>query len=79
MDAEFSAPVHVDGSLVVDLIDDEWAADTLPIDDVQVPAAALAPFDEDELAPLTESSARDSKWADLALHSFSSAVASVDA
>jgi hypothetical protein len=79
MDAEFSAPVHVDGALVVDLIDAAWAADKLPIDDVQVPASALASLDDDDLPIVADNTAPDSKWTDLALDSFVTALASADA
>jgi hypothetical protein len=76
MDMEFSAPVHMDGALVIEIIDNDWAADTLPTDDVEVPASAVAPLDDDDLAgapPPDDTSAPENRWADLALENFSAA------
>lgn len=68
MDMEFSAPVHVDGALVVEVIDNAWASDSLPVDDIEVPAAAVTPLDDDDFAPpFEEVTAHDQKWTDLAL------------
>lgn len=71
----FCAPVHMDGALVLEVLDTEWCADSLPLDDVEVPASAVAPLDDDDVAgtpaPETDASAPDNRWTDLALDSFS--------
>lgn len=70
MDMEFSAPVHMDGALLIEIIDSDWAADVLPMDDVEVPASAVAPLDDDDIvgAPLVDDeSAPENMWTDLGL------------
>ncbi len=75
MDVDFSAPVNVDGALVLEVIDDEWISDTLPVDDVEVPAAAAGPLDDDDGGSPSgdDVSGLETKWTDLALETFSSA------
>lgn len=76
MDMEFSAPVHMDGALIIDIIDNEWATDTLPMDDIEVPASAVAPLDDDDIAGaplLDDESAPENRWTDLGLDSFANA------
>jgi hypothetical protein len=51
-DGAFFAPVHKSG-LLVDLVDDRWRRDTLPVEPVPLPAGTLLASDEqlfDELA-----------------------------
>jgi hypothetical protein len=50
MDMEFSAPVHIDGFLVVDQIDNAWSADSLPTDDIEVPSSAAVQLEDDDVA-----------------------------
>lgn len=67
---DFSAPVHMDGALILDVIDNAWASDTLPVDDIEVPASAMAPLDDDDFAPPSDDAAAvENKWTDLALDS----------
>lgn len=77
MDMEFSAPVHIDAALLLEVIDDEWAADVLPLEDIDVPLGAAAPADDDDIdgvAPPTAGDAdaadAEDRWTDLALDSF---------
>lgn len=72
MDMVYSAPVHQDPLLAIDVIDEAWAQETLPVEDVEVPAAALVNIDEDDPnVPHEEDD--DNKWNDLALDELSSA------
>lgn len=53
---------------LVEVVDKEWAKDSLPTDDIAVSAIELPDPDPDDLN--TESSLKtvEKKWADLALH-----------
>lgn len=76
MDMVFSAPVHMDGALMIEVIDSDWAADVLPMDDIEVPASAAAPLDEDDIvgAPLVDDeSSPENMWTDLGLDVLTSA------
>jgi Apc13p protein len=76
MDMEFCAPVHLDGALVIEIIDNEWATDTLPMDDIEVPASAIAPLDDDDIIgapPVDDASAPENRWTDLGLDAFANA------
>lgn len=69
MDMNFSAPVHQDPLLVIEIIDEAWASETLPTDDIEVTQSALA-NGEDEDATVANDSEENDKWTDLALEEF---------
>lgn len=71
MDMVFSAPIHQDPMLLIEIIDEAWAAETLPIEDVVVAQAEMANLEEDEPNPTQEDYDAD-KWNDLALDEFTS-------
>lgn len=66
MDLMYSAPVHVDAALLMDTIDANWASETLPVEDIEVPADAMPHLDEDDAAD-TQEADQDEKWNDLGL------------
>lgn len=56
---------------LLDIVDDEWAAATLPDDDVPLPASVVPPTDELDAEQLDELEAAIKgleKWTDLGLH-----------
>lgn len=65
MDMELTAPVHYDAFDAIHVIDDEWLAAVLPVEDVEVPADAVAPNDDDDGVPQDEDNEAD-KWTDTA-------------
>lgn len=71
MDMVFSSPVHQDPLLVVDIIDDAWAAETLPVEDVVVAPDDITNLEEDDPSTQHEEH-EDDKWNDLALEEFTS-------
>lgn len=71
MDMDFSVPVHMDGYLLVDIIDNAWAADVLPLDDIEVPVSAMTVLDDDDMTIQADEAALETKWTDLALHTLS--------
>lgn len=66
MDMNFSAPVHQDPLLVLEIIDDAWAAETLPIEDIDVAPADLTHLDDEDPALPNDDDDED-KWNDLSL------------
>lgn len=72
MDMAFSAPVHQDAHLLIDIVDESWAAETMPVEDVEVPPTAMTNMDDDDpTAPQEEED--DNKWNDLALEELNNA------
>lgn len=67
----FSAPVHQDPLLIIDIVDDAWAADTLPVEDVVVSPAEITNLEDDEPSAQPEEE-DDDKWTDLTLDEFAS-------
>lgn len=65
-DMVFSAPIHQDPLQTVDIIDQQWATDTLPIEDIQIPSNALSNIDDDD-PTLNNEHDDDNKWNHLAL------------
>lgn len=56
---------------LLDVVDDEWAASTLPDDDVPLPASVVPPTDNLDVEQLDELEAAIKgleKWTDLGLH-----------
>lgn len=72
MDMSFSAPVHQDAHLLIDIVDEAWAADTLPVEDIEVPPTAITNIDEDDPTAHQEDG-DENKWTDLALDELSNA------
>lgn len=71
MDMSFSAPIHQDPHVLIDVVDEAWAAETLPVEDVDVPPTAITNIDEDDPTAHQEEE-EDNKWTDLALDELSS-------
>mmetsp|Transcript_55923 Transcript_55923/g.137382 ORF Transcript_55923/g.137382 Transcript_55923/m.137382 type:complete len:84 (-) Transcript_55923:707-958(-) len=67
MDAVYSAPLHFDGQLLVDVVDEAWAAATLPIEDVSVPEGVTVHLDDDEVEEVVALENEDAKWTELGL------------
>lgn len=67
----FSAPVHQDPMLIIEIVDEAWAAETLPIEDVVVAQAEMANLEEEDPNASQEDCDAD-KWNDLALDEFTS-------
>lgn len=65
MDMVYSAPVHVDALLLLEIIDDAWAAEKLPVEDIVVPPSEMVNLDDDD--PPTAPDDDDDKWNDLGL------------
>lgn len=63
MDMVYSAPVHYDCHLVLNVIDDEWVNDRLPVEEVDVPAESIAPADDEDAVRAEEE--EDEKWGDM--------------
>jgi len=60
--------VQVEGRLL-DLVDDEWRKDKLPLDDIAVPMGELPDPENDNGSAGESLRAQESKWTDLALSS----------
>lgn len=63
-DMNFSAPIHCDGATTLDIVDEQWAKDTLPDDEIEFPPFITAAAMEDEdgsFVPLKED-----KWTESA-------------
>ena len=69
MDMNFSAPVHQDPLLVVELIDETWASETLPAEDIELPQSAVAHVEDDDTAVANDTD-EDDKWTDNGLEDF---------
>lgn len=69
MDMVYSAPIHQDPLLMIDIVDDAWAAETLPVEDVVVAPAYMLNLEEDETATSNDGE-DDDKWNDLSLDQF---------
>lgn len=65
MDMVFSTPVHQDPVLVVEIIDDGWAAEVLPIEEVETPPGVTNNVDDDPSGQQEEDD--QNKWNDLGL------------
>lgn len=63
MDMEFTAPVHFDAYEALHVMDDEWLAEDLPVEDIEVPADAVANNDDDDTVAPDEDNEAD-KWTD---------------
>ena len=48
MDMNFSAPLHFDGATLLDIVDNNWAKEKLPKDDIELPPLITAAAVEDE-------------------------------
>ena len=59
--------VQVEGRLL-DTVDDQWRTDTLPLDDIHVPATELPDPEADNANPGDSLRQQEGKWTDLALH-----------
>lgn len=70
MDMVFSAPVHQDPQLIIDIVDEVWAAETLPIEDIEVPANSMAGVDDDDPTAANEQEEED-KWNDFGVDELS--------
>lgn len=57
---------------MIDVVDEAWAAETMPVEDVEVPPTAMANIDEDDPTVQHEDD-DDNKWNDLALDELNSA------
>lgn len=66
MDMVFSAPVHQDPLLMIEIIDKQWAAETLPVEDIVVAPAEMTNLEEDE-PPVPPEEDEADKWNDLSL------------
>eukprot|EP00232_Nephroselmis_pyriformis_P029029 CAMPEP_0182861260 /NCGR_PEP_ID=MMETSP0034_2-20130328/5394_1 /TAXON_ID=156128 /ORGANISM="Nephroselmis pyriformis, Strain CCMP717" /LENGTH=69 /DNA_ID=CAMNT_0024993169 /DNA_START=39 /DNA_END=248 /DNA_ORIENTATION=+ len=54
---------------LLDIVDDEWMMDTLPDDDIPLPASVVAHTDENEDAQDVDANANQpEKWIELGLH-----------
>lgn len=69
MDMSYSAPVHFDPVLVVHIVDEAWASDTLPIEELSIPPALISNDDDDDGHAASEENEED-KWSELALDKF---------
>lgn len=69
MDMNFSAPIHQDPLLVADILDEAWASETLPVEDIEVPQSAIGNVEDDDAAATNEEE-DDNKWMYLALDEF---------
>lgn len=67
----FSAPIHQDPLLVIEIVDDAWAAETLPVEDVVVAPTEMTNLEEDE-PTATQDDDDEDKWNDLALDEYAS-------
>lgn len=67
MDMNFSAPIHQDPLLIIHIVSEEWATETLPTDDVEVHPSIFPGVDEDEHGPTDEQENEEDKWNDLGL------------
>lgn len=62
----FSMPIHQDPHVTILIVDETWAAETLPVDDINVPANAIANVDDDDPSAQNEDG-NENKWNDLGL------------
>lgn len=67
---QFSAPVHQDALLIMNIVDEVWAAETLPIEDITVPASDMNNVEEDDTG-IAQEDDDVNKWNDFALEQFS--------
>lgn len=66
MDMVFSMPIHQDPHVALGIVDEAWAAETLPVDDINIPANAVANVEDDD--PSAQNDDEDeNKWNDLGL------------
>eukprot|EP01018_Ginkgo_biloba_P034126 Gb_39967 [translate_table: standard] len=54
--------------LLLDIVDEEWMRDTLPDDDIPLPAGMAPPADDIEDPNQEQQQTSEDKWQDLALH-----------
>ena len=73
MDMVYSAPVHQDPLLMIEIVDDTWAAETLPVEDVVVAPSEMTNLEEDEPAATPEEE-DENKWTDLAIDELTTAI-----
>lgn len=59
-------------SILVEVVDKEWAKDSLPSDDIAISAIELPDPDPDDLNAESSLKAVEKKWADLALNQITS-------
>lgn len=71
MDMNYSAPIHQDPLLLIHIVDESWAAETLPMEDINVPPSALTGVDDQDLAAAGDQDEEEHKWNDLGLDDFS--------
>lgn len=69
MDMVYSAPVHIDAAVLIHVVDDAWATETLPVEDVEVPPSAVANVDDDDGVAQEEEDVN--KWNELQLPTIS--------
>lgn len=62
----YSAPIHHDPLLTLEIIDEQWASETLPVEDVMVPTEDMPNFDDEE-EPTQPDGSDVEKWGDLSL------------
>lgn len=72
MDMVYSAPIHIDPLLVIEIIDDAWASERLPVEDVVVAPSEMTNLEEDEPA-VTQEEEDEDKWNDLGVDELASA------
>lgn len=59
-------------NILVEVVDKEWAKDSLPSDDIAISAIELPDPDPDDLNAESSLKAVEKKWADLALNQITS-------
>lgn len=57
--------------VLVDIVDDEWAADTLAVDDIEVPPQHDVPAEAEDEAHREEAETNENKWTEMGLAEFS--------
>lgn len=75
MDMMFSMPIHQDPHTILSIVDEVWAAETLPIEDIIVPANAVTNVDDDDPSSPNEYE-DENKWNDLGLEELNTAASS---
>ncbi|KAI0560185.1 hypothetical protein FGB62_122g035 [Gracilaria domingensis] len=70
MDMNFSAPINQDPLLVIHIVDEEWATETLPTEDIELPPSIIPTIEEDDHGAVDEQENEDDKWNDLGLDDF---------
>ena len=71
-DGRFTLVAHALKAGLLDIVDEEWAADKLPDDEIQIPPDHDVPS-EDEVEEAEGSKNKADKWTELGLHQLENA------